>query len=113
MNMLGLAKRTKARFLLTSTSEVYGDPLVHPQARDDPAKTILLPSGLKRPVRPARTVCQSLTKSLVYAPWAIFCLTSCEAEDVERIFRAGSILRLLACRKAALLLSQRITVLSS
>ena len=31
MNMLGLAKRTKARFLLTSTSEVYGDPLVHPQ----------------------------------------------------------------------------------
>lgn len=30
-NMLGLAKRTSARFLLTSTSEVYGDPLVHPQ----------------------------------------------------------------------------------
>ena len=31
MNMLGLAKRVKARFLLTSTSEVYGDPLEHPQ----------------------------------------------------------------------------------
>ncbi|TPX59177.1 hypothetical protein PhCBS80983_g02646 [Powellomyces hirtus] len=31
INMLGLAKRTKARFLLTSTSEVYGDPLEHPQ----------------------------------------------------------------------------------
>ena len=31
MNMLGLAKRTKAKFLLTSTSEVYGDPLEHPQ----------------------------------------------------------------------------------
>jgi UDP-glucuronate decarboxylase len=29
--MLGLAKRTKARFLLASTSEVYGDPKVHPQ----------------------------------------------------------------------------------
>ncbi len=29
--MLGLAKRVKARFLLASTSEVYGDPLVHPQ----------------------------------------------------------------------------------
>ena len=29
--MLGLAKRVKARFLLTSTSEVYGDPTVHPQ----------------------------------------------------------------------------------
>ncbi|KAF9416017.1 UDP-glucuronic acid decarboxylase 1 [Podila epigama] len=31
INMLGLAKRTKARFLLTSTSEVYGDPEEHPQ----------------------------------------------------------------------------------
>ena len=31
INMLGLAKRTKARVLLTSTSEVYGDPEVHPQ----------------------------------------------------------------------------------
>lgn len=29
--MLGLAKRVGARFLLTSTSEVYGDPLQHPQ----------------------------------------------------------------------------------
>jgi UDP-glucuronate decarboxylase len=33
-NMLGLAKRTKARFLLASTSEVYGDPRVHPQKED-------------------------------------------------------------------------------
>lgn len=31
LNSLGLAKRTKARFLLASTSEVYGDPDVHPQ----------------------------------------------------------------------------------
>src|ERR687887_1617403 len=31
INMLGLAKRTKARILLASTSEVYGDPQVHPQ----------------------------------------------------------------------------------
>ncbi|GAA0159926.1 decarboxylase [Lithospermum erythrorhizon] len=31
LNMLGLAKRVNARFLLTSTSEVYGDPLEHPQ----------------------------------------------------------------------------------
>ena len=30
-NMLGLASRVKARILLTSTSEVYGDPKVHPQ----------------------------------------------------------------------------------
>ena len=34
INMLGLAKRTKARVLLTSTSEVYGDPEVHPQTED-------------------------------------------------------------------------------
>lgn len=32
LHMLGLAKRVKARFLLASTSEVYGDPLVHPQS---------------------------------------------------------------------------------
>ncbi|XP_039007567.1 UDP-glucuronic acid decarboxylase 2-like [Hibiscus syriacus] len=31
LNMLGLAKRVGSRFLLTSTSEVYGDPLQHPQ----------------------------------------------------------------------------------
>jgi len=34
INMLGLAKRTGARILFTSTSEVYGDPLVHPQSED-------------------------------------------------------------------------------
>jgi UDP-glucuronate decarboxylase len=34
INMLGLAKRTKARILLASTSEVYGDPQVHPQTED-------------------------------------------------------------------------------
>ena len=33
-NTLGLAKAKKARFLLASTSEVYGDPLVHPQKED-------------------------------------------------------------------------------
>ena len=32
--MLGLAKRVQARMLLTSTSEVYGDPEVHPQKED-------------------------------------------------------------------------------
>ena len=34
INMLGLAKRTRARILQTSTSEVYGDPEVHPQTED-------------------------------------------------------------------------------
>ncbi|BAY83514.1 NAD-dependent epimerase/dehydratase [Calothrix parasitica NIES-267] len=34
LNMLGLAKRVKARILLASTSEVYGDPEIHPQQED-------------------------------------------------------------------------------
>ncbi len=34
LNMLGLAKRVKARILLSSTSEIYGDPTVHPQRED-------------------------------------------------------------------------------
>jgi UDP-glucuronate decarboxylase len=34
INMLGLAKRTGARILQASTSEVYGDPKVHPQTED-------------------------------------------------------------------------------
>ena len=34
INMLGLAKRIKAKILQASTSEVYGDPLVHPQKED-------------------------------------------------------------------------------
>ena len=34
INMLGLAKRIKARVLQASTSEVYGDPEVHPQTED-------------------------------------------------------------------------------
>ncbi len=34
INMLGLAKRTGARILQASTSEVYGDPQVHPQTED-------------------------------------------------------------------------------
>ena len=34
INMLGLAKRTRSKILQASTSEVYGDPLVHPQPED-------------------------------------------------------------------------------
>lgn len=34
INMLGLAKRTRARILQASTSEVYGDPEIHPQVED-------------------------------------------------------------------------------
>jgi UDP-glucuronate decarboxylase len=34
INMLGLAKRVRAKILQASTSEVYGDPIVHPQTED-------------------------------------------------------------------------------
>jgi UDP-glucuronate decarboxylase len=34
INMLGLAKRVKARIFQASTSEVYGDPMIHPQTED-------------------------------------------------------------------------------
>jgi UDP-glucuronate decarboxylase len=34
LNMLGLAKRVRAKILLASTSEVYGDPAVHPQTEE-------------------------------------------------------------------------------
>lgn len=34
INMLGLAKRIKARILQASTSEVYGDPIIHPQTEE-------------------------------------------------------------------------------
>lgn len=34
INVLGLAKRTKARILQASTSEIYGDPEIHPQTED-------------------------------------------------------------------------------
>ena len=34
LNVLGIAKRTNARILLTSTSEVYGDPLISPQTEE-------------------------------------------------------------------------------
>jgi UDP-glucuronate decarboxylase len=34
INMLGMAKRVKAKILQASTSEVYGDPVVHPQRED-------------------------------------------------------------------------------
>ena len=33
-NCLGIAKKTQAKFFLASTSEIYGDPLIHPQAEE-------------------------------------------------------------------------------
>jgi dTDP-glucose 4,6-dehydratase len=46
-NALGVAKHKKARFLLASTSEIYGDPLVHPQREDYPGNVVTIgPRGV-------------------------------------------------------------------
>lgn len=42
INMLGLAKRVKAKILQASTSEVYGNPEIHPQKEDNPGKVNFL-----------------------------------------------------------------------
>ena len=47
INMLGLAKRVKAKILQASTSEVYGDPKMHPQT-EDYRNVIKSPPGLLR-----------------------------------------------------------------
>jgi len=59
INMLGLAKRTKARFFQASTSEVYGDPTVHPQREDywGNVNTIGLRSCYDEGKRCAETLC--------------------------------------------------------
>jgi len=58
-NMLGLAKRTKARLLLSSTSEVYGDPEVHPQPESykGSVNTIGIRSCYDEGKRIAETLC--------------------------------------------------------
>jgi nucleoside-diphosphate-sugar epimerase len=50
INMVGLAKRVGAKILQSSTSEVYGDPTVHPQTEDY--------RGERQPARPPRLLRQ-------------------------------------------------------
>ncbi|MDJ1176632.1 UDP-glucuronic acid decarboxylase family protein [Roseofilum capinflatum] len=59
INMLGLAKRVKARILLASTSEIYGDPDVHPQTEDyrGNVNTIGIRSCYDEGKRIAETLC--------------------------------------------------------
>ena len=59
MNMLELALKTKARMLHTSTSEIYGDPLVHPQVEEywGNVNTIGLRSCYDEGKRVAETLC--------------------------------------------------------
>jgi UDP-glucuronate decarboxylase len=59
MNMLGLARASKARFVQASTSEVYGDPLVHPQPESywGNVNTIGIRSCYDEGKRAAETLC--------------------------------------------------------
>jgi len=58
-NMLGLAKAKGARFLLASTSEVYGDPEVHPQSESYPGK--VNPIGLRSVYDEAKRFAEAIT----------------------------------------------------
>ncbi len=58
-NSLGVAKAQKARFLLASTSEIYGDPLVHPQAENYPGNVD--PVGTRAVYDEAKRFAESLT----------------------------------------------------
>ena len=58
-NMLGLAKKTKARILLASTSEIYGDPEIHPQNED--YKGSVNPIGIRSCYDEGKRIAESLT----------------------------------------------------
>ena len=58
-NTLGVAKANNARYLLASTSEIYGDPLVHPQAEDYAGNVD--PSGERAVYDESKRFAESLT----------------------------------------------------
>ncbi|MCC7450165.1 MAG: GDP-mannose 4,6-dehydratase, partial [Anaerolineae bacterium] len=58
-NALGVALNKKARFLLASTSEIYGDPLVHPQREDYPGNVVTI--GLRGVYDEAKRYAEALT----------------------------------------------------
>jgi UDP-glucuronate decarboxylase len=59
LNMLGLAKRVKARILLASTSEVYGDPEIHPQP--ETYRGNVNPIGLRSCYDEGKRIAETLT----------------------------------------------------
>ena len=59
LNMLGLAKRVKARFFLASTSEVYGDPEIHPQSES--YRGNVNPIGIRSCYDEGKRVAETLT----------------------------------------------------
>jgi dTDP-glucose 4,6-dehydratase len=58
-NALGVAWKKRARFLLASTSEIYGDPLVHPQREDYPGNVSTI--GLRGVYDEAKRFAEALT----------------------------------------------------
>lgn len=58
-NTLGVAKAHRARYLLASTSEIYGDPLVHPQSEDYPGNVD--PAGERAVYDEAKRFAEALT----------------------------------------------------
>ncbi len=58
-NALGVALNKGARFLLASTSEIYGDPLVHPQREDYPGNVVTI--GLRGVYDEAKRYAEALT----------------------------------------------------
>ncbi len=64
---LGLAKAKQARFLLASTSEVYGDPLVNPQPETYWGN--VNPISPQRRLRRSETICRSLNHRLPSVSW--------------------------------------------
>jgi len=58
-NTLGVAKENDAKYLLASTSEIYGDPLVHPQSEDYPGNVD--PAGERAVYDEAKRFAESLT----------------------------------------------------
>ena len=64
LNMCGLAKRCGARLLLASTSEVYGDPLVHPQTEEyfGNVNSVGIRSCYDEGKRAAETICSDYNR---------------------------------------------------
>src|SRR5205823_3916720 len=67
INMLGLAKRVRARILQASTSEVYGDPLIHPQREEYWGN--VNPIGLRSCYDEGKRIAETLMMCMTRSTW--------------------------------------------
>jgi UDP-glucuronate decarboxylase len=79
LNMLGLAKRVKARMLLASTSEVYGDPAVHPQ--DETYWGNVNPIGPRACYDEGKRVAETMVYAYAHQVCKLATVTQCYAFD--------------------------------